>query len=173
MALQHTVMQLRKICNHPLLFDTAATSFGTKETLVEGCGKFQLMDKLLPALIDRGHRVLIFSQMTRILDILEEYLETKGLSWCRIDGAIKQSDRQADIDRFNKDTSVKVFLLSTRAGGLGINLTAADTVILYDSDWVCSSICLHKHLLMNPSRILKWIFKRRTACIGLVKRSPF
>jgi len=136
MALQHTVMQLRKICNHPLLFDTAAESFSDKDTLIGGCGKFLLLDKLIPALIQRKHRILIFCQMTRVLDILEEFLESKKLQWCRIDGAIKQSDRQADIDRFNKDPNVKVFLLSTRAGGLGINLTSADTVILYDSDWV-------------------------------------
>ena len=82
-----------------------------------------------------GDAVLIFSQMTRMLDILEDYFQLNRFSCERIDGSTKQSERQEFIEQFNSDPSVSIFLLSTRAGGLGINLTAADTVIIYDSDW--------------------------------------
>merc|ERR1711935_1305985 len=91
---------------------------------------------MLKKLKEQGHRVLIFSQMTRLLDLLEDYLEYEGYRYERIDGSITGSLRQASIDRFNKPNSESfVFLLSTRAGGLGINLATADTVIIYDSDW--------------------------------------
>ncbi|XP_035548008.1 ISWI chromatin-remodeling complex ATPase CHR17 isoform X3 [Juglans regia] len=98
--------------------------------------KMVLLDKLLPKLKERDSRVLIFSQMTRLLDILEDYLLFRGYQYCRIDGNTGGEDRDASIDAFNKPGSEKfVFLLSTRAGGLGINLATADVVILYDSDW--------------------------------------
>ncbi len=95
-----------------------------------------LLDKLLPRLYKNGSRVLIFSQMTRMLDILEDYLIFRGHDYCRIDGSTSGEDREKAIDTFNSDGSSKfVFLLSTRAGGLGINLATADIVVLYDSDW--------------------------------------
>ena len=90
--------------------------------------------QLLHALQDRQHRTLVFSQMSRMLDLVEDALEEHGMAFCRIDGSFSQADRQAQIDEFN-GSDVPVFLLSTRAGGLGLNLVAADTVILYDSDW--------------------------------------
>lgn len=95
-----------------------------------------LLDKLLPKLKMQGSRVLIFSQMTRLLDILEDYLVYREYEYCRIDGSTSSEEREQAIEEFNKEDSTKfVFLLSTRAGGLGINLASADTVILYDSDW--------------------------------------
>ncbi|KAK6130303.1 hypothetical protein DH2020_035948 [Rehmannia glutinosa] len=104
--------------------------------LIENAGKMVLLDKLLPKLKERDSRVLIFSQMTRLLDILEDYLMFRGYYYCRIDGNTGGEDRDASIEAFNKPGSEKfVFLLSTRAGGLGINLATADVVILYDSDW--------------------------------------
>lgn len=95
-----------------------------------------LLDKLLPKLKERDSRVLIFSQMTRMLDILEDYMHYRGFQYCRIDGNTSGEDRENMIDNFNAPNSEKfVFLLSTRAGGLGINLATADIVVLYDSDW--------------------------------------
>lgn len=130
-------MQLRKVCNHPYLFDGAEPTPYTNGThLITNAGKLDLLDKLLPKLKAAGSRVLIFSQMTRMLDILEDYLTFREYEYCRIDGSTSSEDRENQIDEYNKPGSEKfVFLLSTRAGGLGINLATADTVILYDSDW--------------------------------------
>ncbi|KAM0881759.1 hypothetical protein ACQ4PT_032744 [Festuca glaucescens] len=136
--LLNIAMQLRKCCNHPYLFQGAEPGppYTTSDHLVENAGKMVLLDKLLPKLKDRDSRVLIFSQMTRLLDILEDYLMYRGYQYCRIDGNTGGEDRDASIDAFNKPGSEKfVFLLSTRAGGLGINLATADVVVLYDSDW--------------------------------------
>uniref|UniRef100_A0A061QM65 SWI/SNF-related matrix-associated actin-dependent regulator of chromatin subfamily A member 5 n=1 Tax=Tetraselmis sp. GSL018 TaxID=582737 RepID=A0A061QM65_9CHLO len=136
--LLNIVMQLRKCCNHPYLFQGAEPGppFITGDHLVENSGKLVLLDKLLPKLKERDSRVLIFSQMTRMLDILEDYCLYKGYQYCRIDGNTAGDDRENAIDSFNqKDSEKFVFLLSTRAGGLGINLATADIVVLYDSDW--------------------------------------
>ncbi|XP_022842473.1 ISWI chromatin-remodeling complex ATPase CHR11 [Olea europaea var. sylvestris] len=136
--LLNIAMQLRKCCNHPYLFQGAEPGppYTTGEHLIENAGKMVLLDKLLPKLKERDSRVLIFSQMTRLLDILEDYLMLRGYLYCRIDGNTGGEDRDASIEVFNKPGSEKfVFLLSTRAGGLGINLATADVVILYDSDW--------------------------------------
>ncbi|XP_073526367.1 LOW QUALITY PROTEIN: uncharacterized protein [Phyllobates terribilis] len=136
--LLNIAMQLRKCCNHPYLFQGAEPGppYTTGDHLVTSAGKMVLLDKLLPKLKERGSRVLIFSQMTRLLDILEDYLLYRGHQYCRIDGNTGGEDRDASIEVFNKPGSEKfAFLLSTRAGGLGINLATADIVILYDSDW--------------------------------------
>ncbi|KAL6517182.1 ISWI chromatin-remodeling complex ATPase chr11 [Orobanche hederae] len=136
--LLNIAMQLRKCCNHPYLFQGAEPGppYTTGEHLIENAGKLVLLDKLLPKLKERDSRVLIFSQMTRLLDILEDYLMFRRYYYCRIDGNTGGDDRDASIEAFNKPGSEKfVFLLSTRAGGLGINLATADVVILYDSDW--------------------------------------
>ncbi|KAJ6897938.1 ISWI chromatin-remodeling complex ATPase CHR11 isoform X2 [Populus alba x Populus x berolinensis] len=136
--LLNIAMQLRKCCNHPYLFQGAEPGppYSTGDHLVTNAGKMVLLDKLLPKLKERDSRVLIFSQMTRLLDILEDYLMFRGYLYCRIDGNTGGEDRDASIDAFNKPGSEKFcFLLSTRAGGLGINLATADVVILYDSDW--------------------------------------
>ncbi|XP_025795316.1 ATP-dependent DNA helicase DDM1-like isoform X2 [Panicum hallii] len=132
-------IQLRKNCSHPDLLEAA---FGTTilyppvDKLLEQCGKFQLLDRLLTSLLARKHKVLIFSQWTKILDIIEYYLDSKGLEVCRIDGSVSLEERRRQIAEFNDlNSNLNVFILSTRAGGLGINLTSADTCILYDSDW--------------------------------------
>ncbi|KAJ3255874.1 hypothetical protein HK103_005887 [Boothiomyces macroporosus] len=136
--LQQMIMQLRKVCNHPYLFrigKESGESDGIPEILAWS-GKMLLLDRLLPKLLENGHKVLIFSQMALMLDIIAEYLEIhKKYKYCRIDGDVKLADRQDQIVDFNNNPDLKVFLLSTRAGGLGINLTAADTVIIFDSDW--------------------------------------
>ncbi|XP_077232614.1 putative chromatin-remodeling complex ATPase chain [Tasmannia lanceolata] len=136
--LLNIAMQLRKCCNHPYLFQGAEPGppYTTGEHLITNAGKLVLLDKLLPKLKQRDSRVLIFSQMTRLLDILEDYLMYRGYLYCRIDGNTGGEDRDAYIDAFNQPGSDKfIFLLSTRAGGLGINLATADVVIIYDSDW--------------------------------------
>jgi len=137
-AILNIVMQLRKCCNHPYLFpgveDRNENPFG--EHLITNCGKMVLLDKLLGKLFERKHRVLIFSQMTRMLDILEDYCAMREYKYCRIDGNTSYEDREDRIEDYNSPGSDKfIFLLSTRAGGLGINLQTADTVIIYDSDW--------------------------------------
>lgn len=99
------------------------------------CGKLQVLAKLLRKLKSGGHRVLIFTQMTKMLNILEQFLNLHGHIYLRLDGSTKVEARQQMMDRFNSDKRVFVFILSTRSGGLGINLTGADTVIFYDSDW--------------------------------------
>ncbi|KAK9759986.1 putative ATPase, partial [Basidiobolus ranarum] len=140
MKLQSAMVQLTKVCNHPYLFDgpyDEETGYlNVTEDIKASSGKMILLDQLLTALISRGHRVLIFSQMTKMLDIIEDWLMVlKGWKCCRIDGNIHQETRRQQIQEFNTDQEIEIFLLSTRAGGLGINLTAADTVILFDNDW--------------------------------------
>ncbi|KAM3604435.1 uncharacterized protein V6R79_011007 [Siganus canaliculatus] len=148
--LLNTMMELRKCCNHPYLingaeekivaelrevYDPLAPDFHL-QALIRSAGKLVLLDKLLPRLKAGGHKVLIFSQMVRCLDILEDYLINKRYLYERIDGRVRGNLRQAAIDRFSKPDSDRfVFLLCTRAGGLGINLTAADTCVIFDSDW--------------------------------------
>ena len=104
--------------------------------LWESCGKLTLLHTLLPKVRAQGSRVLVFTQMTRVLDILEDYCRLTGYEYCRIDGNTSGEDRDRQMDIFNAPGSSKfIFLLSTRAGGLGINMYTADVVILYDSDW--------------------------------------
>lgn len=149
-ALQNLSMQLRKLCNHPFLIKGAEESIKAEiqkkekdlteaelheKSLIDSSGKMILVNKLLPKLKTDGHKVLLFSQMVKVLDIVEDFLRTKGYMYERIDGTRCENDRRASIDRFNEDPEDFVFLLSTKAGGMGINLTSADTVIIYDSDW--------------------------------------
>ncbi|XP_072175310.1 chromodomain-helicase-DNA-binding protein 4-like isoform X2 [Diadema setosum] len=142
-SLLNIMMDLKKCCNHPYLFPTAAAEAqrltnGAFEVsaLTKACGKLLLLTKMLKFLRKDNHRVLIFSQMTRMLDLLEDFLEGEGYKYERIDGSVTGGLRQEAIDRFNAPGAEQfVFLLSTRAGGLGINLATADTVIIYDSDW--------------------------------------
>lgn len=120
------------------MFDGAEPGppYTTDIHLVQNSGKLSLIDKLLVSLQAKGSRVLIFSQMSRVLDILEDYLIWRNYEYCRIDGSTPHEDRIKDIDEFNAEGSKKfVFLLTTRAGGLGINLATADTVIMFDNDW--------------------------------------
>ena len=139
-GLQNLLMQLRKVCNHPFLMrnETLETfdSSEDPEWLWRSCGKMELLDRILPKLKAGGHRILIFSQMTRMLDILSDYLDDNHHSYLRLDGSTTAADREQRMELFNAENSPYfIFLLSTRAGGLGINLATADTVIIYDSDW--------------------------------------
>lgn len=147
-SLNNLSMQLRKCCNHPFLLVGVEekakkglhflTSDDEADFLAKSSGKLVLLDKLLPKLKAGGHRVLVFSQFKIMLDIIEDYLSLKKFKFERIDGSITGKKRQMAIDRFQSmeslDTSF-IMLLSTRAGGVGINLTAADTCIIFDSDW--------------------------------------
>ena len=138
MRLLNLLMQLRKCCNHPYLFNGAEAGppYTTDKHLIDNCGKMVILDKLLTKLQTQGSRVLIFSQMTRMLDIIEDYAGWRKYQFCRLDGQTSYEEREKSIEEFNKPGSKKfLFLLSTRAGGLGINLASADTVIIYDSDW--------------------------------------
>nr|XP_044996166.1 probable global transcription activator SNF2L1 isoform X5 [Jaculus jaculus] len=138
MRLLNILMQLRKCCNHPYLFDGAEPGppYTTDEHIISNSGKMVALDKLLARIKEQGSRVLIFSQMTRLLDILEDYCMWRGYEYCRLDGQTPHEEREEAIDAFNAPNSSKfIFMLSTRAGGLGINLASADVVILYDSDW--------------------------------------
>uniref|UniRef100_A0A8C2XSK1 Chromodomain helicase DNA binding protein 2 n=1 Tax=Cyclopterus lumpus TaxID=8103 RepID=A0A8C2XSK1_CYCLU len=135
------VMELKKCCNHSFLIkqpedvDTE-TQQEHMQSVVRGSGKLVLLDKLLTRLRERGNRVLIFSQMVRMLDILAEYLAKNRYPFQRLDGSIKGEIRKQALDHFNAEGSEDFcFLLSTRAGGLGINLASADTVVIFDSDW--------------------------------------
>lgn len=145
-SIKNRAMQLRKCCNHPYLFDEPLNGSGeiaTDERLVEAAGKLVVLDKMLAKLKRDGHKVLIFSQMTRVLDILQDMMDFREHTYCRLDGNTDLQSRQDQMDAFNKkggpngvaEEDIFCFLLSTRAGGLGINLISADTVIFYDSDW--------------------------------------
>ncbi|KAI9228431.1 MAG: SNF2 family N-terminal domain-containing protein, partial [Piptocephalis tieghemiana] len=176
-GVMNCMMQLRKVCNHPDLFQERGidtpfamssevqeegsrvewlvrrmlhdlkepvdrpdfawqlTSFPDRWALQYDCGKLQRLALLLRDLRAGGHRPLIFTQMTRMLDILEAFLNLYGLRYLRLDGSTKVEDRLGRTERFNQDSSIFAFILSTRSGGVGINLTGADTVIFYDSDW--------------------------------------
>jgi chromodomain-helicase-DNA-binding protein 4 len=139
-SLNNVVMELRKLCGHPYLLEgvepQTRNQIEANRQLLEVSGKLLLLDKMMVKLKADGHRVLIYSQFTRMLDILEDWIHDKKWGYERIDGKINGVERQVRIDRFNAPNSTKFcFLLSTRAGGLGINLATADTVIIYDSDW--------------------------------------
>ncbi len=158
--LMNIQMELRKCCNHPFLVrgvedhevdamvedmmkEAGKGMLSEKEVararlergLVQCSGKMILLDKLLPKLRSEGHKVLIFSQFIMMLDMLAEYCRLRGYPNETLDGRVLGNERQKAIDRFNADGDSFVFLLSTRAGGVGINLTAADTCIIFDSDW--------------------------------------
>ncbi|KAL2647237.1 hypothetical protein AAZX31_05G121100 [Glycine max] len=140
-SMLNIVMQLRKVCNHPYLIPGTEPESGSVEFLhemrIKASAKLTLLHSMLKILHKEGHRVLIFSQMTKLLDILEDYLniEFGPKTYERVDGSVSVADRQSAIARFNQDKSRFVFLLSTRSCGLGINLATADTVIIYDSDF--------------------------------------
>ncbi|CAG8484587.1 16170_t:CDS:10 [Acaulospora morrowiae] len=139
-GLNNTIMQLRKICNHPFVFDEVEKDINvhltTNPLIYRVSGKFELLDRILPKFFRSGHRVLIFFQMTAIMSIMEDFLMWRGFKYLRLDGTTKAEDRSILLKKFNSvDSDCFVFLLSTRAGGLGLNLQTADTVIIFDSDW--------------------------------------
>ncbi|KAI1824846.1 SNF2 family N-terminal domain-containing protein [Xylaria intraflava] len=139
-GLSNMIMQLRKLCNHPFVFDEVENQMNpmniNNDMLWRTAGKFELLDRILPKYKATGHRVLMFFQMTAIMDIMEDFLRFRGIQYLRLDGTTKSEDRSDLLKTFNAaDSPYFMFLLSTRAGGLGLNLQTADTVIIYDSDW--------------------------------------
>ncbi|XP_047321944.1 chromatin structure-remodeling complex protein SYD [Impatiens glandulifera] len=141
-TIHNSVMELRNICNHPYLSQLHVEEvhdYVPKHYLpnvVRLCGKLEMLDRILPKLKATDHRVLFFSTMTRLLDIMEDYLWVKQYRYLRLDGHTAGGDRGGLIDQFNQPNSpFFIFLLSIRAGGVGVNLQAADTVIIFDTDW--------------------------------------
>ncbi|XP_006655973.2 chromatin structure-remodeling complex protein SYD isoform X1 [Oryza brachyantha] len=141
-SVHNTVMELRNICNHPYLSQLHVEELEGYlprhylPSIVRLCGKLEMLDRLLPKLKATGHRVLLFSTMTRLLDVMEDYLVWKKYKYLRLDGHTSGQERGALIDKFNNPNSQAfIFLLSIRAGGVGVNLQAADTVIIFDTDW--------------------------------------
>lgn len=139
-GLNNKIMQLKKICNHPFVFDEVENLVNpdheTNDNIWRVAGKFELLDRILPKFKRTGHRVLMFFQMTQVMDIMEDYLRLREHQYMRLDGTTKADDRSAMLKQFNAPNSPYfMFLLSTRAGGLGLNLQTADTVIIFDSDW--------------------------------------
>lgn len=132
-GMNNAIMQLRKICNHPYLF---LNDWMIDDDLIRCSGKFELLDRILPKLMHAGHRILMFSQMTQCMTILEKFFEYRGYKHLRLDGGTSADEREKRMYMFNDpDSPYFIFLLSTRAGGLGLNLATADTVIIFDSDW--------------------------------------
>eukprot|EP00931_Biecheleriopsis_adriatica_P093565 TRINITY_DN6729_c0_g2_i3.p1 TRINITY_DN6729_c0_g2~~TRINITY_DN6729_c0_g2_i3.p1 ORF type:complete len:837 (-),score=172.01 TRINITY_DN6729_c0_g2_i3:70-2580(-) len=135
----NVTMQLRKIALHPFLFHrtpSASVPAGSAQLLItQASGKLAMLDRILEDSCRRGRRVLVFSQFTSMLDIIQEFLELRAWTWERIDGQVDSAERQLRINRFSRKEGAFVFLLSSRAGGLGLNLQAADTVVLFDLDW--------------------------------------
>ncbi|KAI9719289.1 MAG: hypothetical protein M1812_003619 [Candelaria pacifica] len=132
------VQEARQLCQADAFHEARirlSIAFPDKRLLQYDCGKLQRLDKLLRDLQAGGHRALIFTQMTKVLDILEQFLNIHGHRYLRLDGATKIEQRQILTDQFNNDDRILAFILSSRSGGLGINLTGADTVIFYDLDW--------------------------------------
>lgn len=136
--LKSLFMQLRKCCNHPFVFDGAEVNpeSTSLQDLIAASGKLSVLDMLLQRLFQNQHRAVLFSQFTSVLDILEDYCRLRGWKYCRLDGSTDRARRNYYIRRFNEDdSSYFLFLVSTRSGGMGLNLQSADTCILYDSDW--------------------------------------
>ena len=139
--LNNILMELRKCLCHPFVYsqqieERNVESVASHRSLVEASSKLQLLEIMLPKLKERGHRVLIFSQFLDMLDVVEDFLDGIGLFHARLDGSVSSLQRQKRIDEFNApDSTLFAFLLSTRAGGVGINLATADTVIILDPDF--------------------------------------
>ncbi|OCB89229.1 SNF2-family ATP dependent chromatin remodeling factor snf21 [Sanghuangporus baumii] len=139
-GLSNELMQLRKICQHPFLFDSVEDKISPSGVVDDNIwrvsGKFELLVRVLPKFFATGHRVLIFFQMTKVMDIMEDFMKAQGWQYLRLDGGTKTEERASHVQVFNAMNSpIQVFILSTRAGGLGLNLQSADTVIIFDSDW--------------------------------------
>jgi SNF2 family DNA or RNA helicase len=151
-GMNNVVMQLRKVCNHPYLF--SPEGYHINENIIRSSGKLELLDRMLPKLKAAGHRVLMFTQMTAVMTILEDYFAYRGYASLRLDGSTPAEEREKRMYKFNApDSPYFIFCLSTRAGGLGLNLATANVVIIFDSDWnpmVCPSVfllCPRYHLV--------------------------
>lgn len=131
-VVNNALMHLRKIVLHPYLFQT---SYDRNKDLYRVSGKAEAFDRMLGKLLARQHKVLVFSQFTTVLDVLQDLLEWRQIAFVRLDGSVSHEQRQRRVERFREDPTLMVFLLSARAGGLGLNLQVADTVVLFDLDW--------------------------------------
>lgn len=133
-------MMYRHVVNHPYLIHYPLNDAGVHkidENIVKVSGKMLVLDAMLKKLHKNGHKVLLFSTMTMVMDVIEDYLSLRDFQYVRLDGTIRHDKRKNSINTFQNNPEVFLFLISTRAGGVGLNLAAADTVIIYDSDWVC------------------------------------
>lgn len=171
----HYELVKRSKCLHKII-SNMSTQFPELRLIQYDCGKLQTLDKLLWKLKTDGHRVLIFTQMSRMLDIFEQFLNYHGHTYLRLDGSTKIEQRQAMMERFNADKRIFCFILSTRSGGVGVNLTGADTVIFYDSDWnpsvdVCSFYFFSQVYFLIYLK--KYRLKHKIAVIVSVKREMF
>ncbi|KAI5959634.1 IRC5 [Candida pseudojiufengensis] len=176
------LVQLRNICNSPYLYYEPFPIDGSKdnefiEKLVQNSCKIKALSQILPKLLKNGNKCLIFCQFTRVMDLVQDWLISENIKTCRLDGSTSQMERQDQINEFNKkNSSFKVFLLSTRAGGLGINLTAADTVILFDSDWnpqmdLQAIDRVHRIGQTKPVKIYRFVVRNSIEEILLTKSS--
>ncbi|PVU97191.1 hypothetical protein BB561_000696 [Smittium simulii] len=180
-SLNNTIMQLRKICNHPFVFESVEEAINPSRTnnpqLYRTAGKFELLDRILPKLVTTGHKILIFFQMTQVMTIMEDWLNWRGIRSLRLDGSTSDDVRREHMNNFNKDPTIKVFLLSTRAGGQGLNLQTADTVIIFDSDWnphqdLQAQDRAHRIGQKNEVKILRLI-TRRSVEETILQRAQF
>ncbi|KAJ2599291.1 ATP-dependent DNA helicase Snf21 [Coemansia sp. RSA 1721] len=166
-SFNNTIVQLRKICNHPFVFEQVESRINplgvNNSLLFRTAGKFELLDRVLSKLLATGHKVLVFFQMTQIMTIMQDFLDWRGIRCLRLDGSTSDDDRRKYMHDFNEpDSPFKVFLLSTRAGGQGLNLQTADTVVIFDSDWNPSADAqamdrAHRIGQKNEVRILRLI----------------
>jgi len=173
-GLSNAIMHLRKVCNHPYLF---VRDYMVDEDLIRISGKFVLLDRMLPKLLAGNHRVLMFSQMVGALNFLEQFMLYRGFTCCRLDGNTSAEDREKRVAEFNSpDSPYFIFLLSTRAGGLGINLATADTVIIFDRCGIyCMLIVKSDHLMCAHAvdavtGTRPWMLKLKIARIESVRR---
>ena len=163
--LLNVLMQLRKCVNHPYLFDGVEPEpFEMGEHLITASGKLLILDKMLTHLKETGHKVLLFSQMTHVLDILQDYLTYRNFTYERLDGSVRGEERYLAINNFNQNEDTFVFMLSTKAGGVGLNLTAADTVIFFDSDFnpqndIQAAARAHRIGQQKPVKIVRLVTK--------------
>jgi len=169
-GLNNIVMQLRKVCNHPYLF--TPEGYHINDTIIRSSGKLALLDEMLPKLKAAGHRILMFTQMTAVMTILEDYFAYRGYLSLRLDGSTPAEEREKRVYRYNApDSPCFIFLLSTRAGGLGLNLTTADTVIIFDSDWYVV------HCFVAPLECTVYFVQKLTrsilcTCIAITQQEP-
>ncbi|KAJ2856997.1 ATP-dependent DNA helicase Snf21, partial [Coemansia erecta] len=182
MNLNNTIVQLRKICNHPFVFEAVEARINplrvNSSLLYRAAGKFELLDRMLAKLLATNHKILIFFQMTKIMDIVQDFMAWRGIQCLRLDGSTPDSDRRDYMQTFNDpDSPYHVFMLSTRAGGQGLNLQTADTVIIFESDWNPSMDAqamdrAHRIGQKNEVRILRLI-TRGTVEENVLARAEF
>ena len=140
------VMMYRHVVNHPYIIHYPLDVYTrTDDNIIKASGKLLVLDAMLKKLKAKGHKILLFSGMKMVLDIIEDYLSLKDYLYVRLDGNTQFDQRKEAINQFQMNPEVFLFLLTTKAGAVGLNLAAADTVIIYDSDWVCFYIFFTFH----------------------------